>query len=61
MPHDIPHFWRRRTLLSYLLLPIAALFALITACRRALYRCGILRAITDADREQYAAWNIRAE
>ena len=44
MPHDIPHFWRRRTLLSYLLLPIAALFALITACRRALYRAGILRA-----------------
>ena len=44
MPHDIPHFWRRRTLLSYLLLPLAALFALITACRRALYRAGILRA-----------------
>ena len=44
MPHDIPRFWRRRTLLSYLLLPIAALFALITACRRALYRAGILRA-----------------
>ena len=44
MPHDIPHFWRRRTLLSYLLLPIAALFALITACRRALYRAGLRRA-----------------
>ena len=44
MPHDIPRFWRRRTLLSYLLLPLAALFALITACRRALYRAGILRA-----------------
>ena len=43
MPHDLPHFWRRRTLTSYLLLPLAALFALITACRRALYRCGILR------------------
>ena len=44
MPHDIPHFWRRRTLLSYLLLPLAVFFALITACRRALYRAGILRA-----------------
>ena len=44
MPHDIPRFWRRRTPLSYLLLPLAALFALITACRRALYRAGLLRA-----------------
>ena len=43
MSHDIPDFWRRRTLTSYLLLPLAVFFALITACRRALYRCGILR------------------
>ena len=43
MPHDIPRFWRRRTFTSYLLLPLSALFALITACRRALYRAGILR------------------
>ena len=43
MPHDLPHFWRRRTFTSYLLLPLSALFALITACRRALYRAGILR------------------
>ena len=35
MSHDIPDFWRRRTLTSYLLLPLAAFFALITACRRA--------------------------
>ena len=43
MPHDIPDFWHRRTLTSYLLLPLAVFFALITACRRALYRCGMLR------------------
>lgn len=43
MPHDLPRFWRRRTFTSYLLLPLSALFALITACRRALYRAGILR------------------
>ena len=43
MPHDLPHFWRRRTFTSYLLLPLSALFTLITACRRALYRAGILR------------------
>ena len=43
MPHDLPRFWRRRTFTSYLLLPLSALFALATACRRALYRAGILR------------------
>ena len=43
MPADLPRFWRERRLLSYLLLPLAALFAFITACRRALYRAGILR------------------
>ena len=39
---DIPRFWRSRNAISLLLTPLAALFAAISAARRALYRCGIL-------------------
>lgn len=42
---DLAHYWYRPRLhwLGWLLLPFARLFALITACRRQLYRCNILK------------------
>ena len=39
-----PHWWLRRSLLTWLLWPLSLLFALLSALRRALYRAGVLRA-----------------
>lgn len=39
-----PEHWSRRNLTAWMLLPAAALFAMIAALRRAAFRCGLLRA-----------------
>ena len=41
----MPRCWLRFTPLSLLLLPAAALFALVAALRRGLYRMGLLRSV----------------
>lgn len=40
---DIPYFWRKKALLSYLLFPISLIFALIIWIRRFLYQKKILK------------------
>lgn len=40
---EMPSFWRQRCLLSYLLLPLAGVFALLTAIRRQVYRLRLRR------------------
>jgi tetraacyldisaccharide 4'-kinase len=45
MPHEAPAFWRSRSLPAAVLLPLGALFVLLAAVRRTLYRTGVLRAV----------------
>jgi len=45
MSHEAPAFWRSRSLPAAVLLPLGALFALLAALRRTLYRTGVLRAV----------------
>lgn len=43
MPRKTPAHWKLRSLRARLMLPLSALFALIAAVRRGLYRTGLLR------------------
>lgn len=40
-----PHWWLRRSLLTWVLWPFSGLFAVLSASRRALYRLGLLKTV----------------
>jgi len=45
MPRSAPAFWRTRSFVALTLLPLSALFVLLSALRRLLFRAGVLKAV----------------